>query len=223
MGFANRVLLVDDHPVMRMGLRMVLEPSGKFTVCGEASTVVGGRELAEQLKPDFVVLDLLLGGRDGMELISDILAAHPAAYILIYSSQDELRHARRALQAGARGYVCKTASLPDVLAALEALARGELHVSAAVQRALVQEAARGNAATANPLDNLSNRELQVFRLLGSGLGTEAVAKELHLSVKTVGTYRERLKDKLGLENARELERRAESYVRTGTFAAAVRA
>jgi DNA-binding NarL/FixJ family response regulator len=223
MGFAHRVLLVDDHPVMRMELRMVLEPSGKFKVCGEASTVAEGRELAEQLKPDFVVLDLLLGGRDGMELIPDILAAHPAAYILIYSSQDELRHARRALQAGARGYVSKTTSLPEVLAALEALARGELHVSAAVQRALVQEAARGNATAANPLDNLSNRELQVFRLLGSGLGTEAVADELRLSAKTVGTYRERLKDKLGLENARELERCAENYVRTGAFAAAARA
>lgn len=199
---------------------MVLEP--KFAVCGEASSVAEGRQLAEELRPDFVVLDLLLGGRDGMELISDILAAHPAAYILIYSSQDELRYARRALQAGARGYVSKTASLPDVLVALEALARGELHVSAAVQRALVQEAARGNAAT-NALDNLSNRELQVFRLLGSGLATQAVAAELHLSAKTVGTYRERLKDKLGLENARELERCAENYVRTGAFAATARA
>jgi DNA-binding NarL/FixJ family response regulator len=222
MAFAHRVLLVDDHPVMRMGLRLVLEPSGKFTVCGEASTVAEGRQLAEQLRPDFVVLDLLLGGRDGLELVSDILAAHPAAYILIYSSQDELRYARRALQAGARGYVSKAAGLPEVLTALEALSRGELHVSAAVQRALVQEAARGSAGTAaaNPLDHLSNRELQVFRLLGSGLGTEAVADELRLSVKTVGTYRERLKDKLGLENARELERCAENYVRTGAFAAA---
>jgi DNA-binding NarL/FixJ family response regulator len=218
MGFAHRVLLVDDHPVMRMGLRMVLEPSGKFTVCGEASTVAEGRELAEKLRPDFVVLDLLLGGRDGMELVSDILAAHPAAYILIYSSQDELRYARRALQAGARGYISKATALPDVLAALETLARGELHVSAAVQRALVQDAARGSANPFNALDNLSNRELQVFRLLGSGLSTEAVAGELRLSVKTVGTYRERLKDKLGLENARELERCAENYVRTGSFA-----
>jgi DNA-binding NarL/FixJ family response regulator len=220
MGFSHRVLLVDDHPVVRMGLRLVLE--SKFTVCGEAATVAEGRQLAEQLRPDFVVLDLLLGGRDGMELVSDILAAHPAAYILIYSSQDELIYARRALQAGARGFVSKTASLPNVFAALETLARGELHVSAAVQRALVQDAARGNVAQGNPLDTLSNRELQVFRLLGSGHGTDAVAGELRLSSKTVGTYRERLKDKLRLGNARELERTAEGYVRTGSLSTAGR-
>lgn len=220
MGFSHRVLLVDDHPVMRMGLRMVLEP--KFTVCGEASTVTTGRQLAEHLRPDFVVLDLLLGGGDGMELISDILAAHPPVYILIYSSQDELVYARRALKAGARGFVSKTAGLPDVLAALETLARGELHVSAAVQRALVQDAVRGLAGSSNPLDNLSNRELQVFRLLGSGLGSEGAAAELRLSIKTVGTYRERLKNKLGLDNARDLERTAEHYVRTGTFTAVAR-
>ncbi len=207
-----------------MGLRMLLEPTAKFVVCGEAANVAAARQMAEELRPDFVVLDLLLGGRDGMELVADIAAAHPAAYILVYSSQDELRHARRALQAGARGYVNKEAGLPEVLTGLEAIARGELHVSAAVQRSLVSEVARGNSAgVRDPLDNLSNRELQVFRLLGSGMDTDAVAVELKLSAKTVGTYRERLKDKLGLGTARELERCAEEFVRSGTLQNATRA
>jgi DNA-binding NarL/FixJ family response regulator len=220
MAPARPVLLVDDHPVMRMGLRMLLEPEPGFAVCGEAADGATARRLAETLRPDFVVLDLLLGGRDGLELVSDIAAAHPGAQILVYSGQSELRYARRVLQAGARGYVCKTAGLPEVLTALEALARGELYVSAAVQRALVEDLARGTAAAGNPLDRLSNRELQVFRLLGAGLDTAAVAGELHLSAKTVGTYRERLKEKLGFANARELERCAEEYVRTGQFSAA---
>jgi DNA-binding NarL/FixJ family response regulator len=158
----------------------------------------------------------VLGGRDGTELIEDLLVAEPALRILVYSSQPEQPWARRALRAGARGYVAKSCGLDEVRRALGRLAVGELHVSDAVQRSLVSDYAAGRTGR-SPLDELSDRELQVFRLLGTGLGSAEVAAELRLSMRTVGTYRERLKNKLGAQSARDLERCAEEFVRTGRW------
>lgn len=210
------ILVVDDHPVVGAGLRLLFEGGGRYTVVGEAANAVVACRLVQELKPDLVVLDLVLGGRDGLELIEDLLEREPRLRILVYSSQDELQYARRALRAGARGYVSKATGLEKVEEALDVLVAGEIAVSEAVQRALVRDyadAARGLRPA--PLDQLSDRELQVFRLLGTGLGSAAIAEELRLSLKTVSTYRERLKDKLSLQTARELERSAEQFVRTG--------
>lgn len=210
------ILVVDDHPVVGAGLRLLFEGGGRYAVVGEAANAVVARRLVQDLRPDLVVLDLVLGGRDGLELIEDLLEREPRLKILVYSSQDELQYARRALRAGARGYVSKATGLEKVEEALDVLVAGEIAVSEAVQRALVRDyadAARGLRPA--PLDQLSDRELQVFRLLGTGLGSAAIAEELRLSLKTVSTYRERLKDKLSLQTARELERSAEQFVRTG--------
>jgi DNA-binding NarL/FixJ family response regulator len=212
------VFLIDDHPVVRAGLKLLLEGDPQFAVCGEAGDVAAAQQQMGELRPDLAVLDLVLGGRDGTELIEDLLVLEPAVRILVYSSQPEQPWARRALRAGARGYVAKTAGLEEVRRALEVIAGGEIHVSAAVQRSLVQDYAGGRSGPPSPLEHLSDRELQVFRLLGTGLGSAEVAAELRLGMRTIGTYRERLKNKLGLESARDLERCAEEFVRTGRFA-----
>lgn len=203
------VLVVDDHPIVRMGLRLLLEDAPTFTVCAEADSVAEAKRLTAELQPDFIVLDLVLGGRDGTELIGTLLTLHAGARILIYSSHDEAIYAPRCLRAGAGGYVAKSAGLARVLEALQLIARGEIAVSEAVQRALLREyadQARGDERS--PLERLSDRELQVLRLLGAGHDSREIAEELHLSMKTVGTYRERLKVKLGLDTARALERYA---------------
>jgi DNA-binding NarL/FixJ family response regulator len=216
MGTKRTVLLVDDHPVVCVGVRLFLESSTQFEVCGEARDVATARQLVEQLQPDLIVLDLVLGGRDGIELVEELAILHPPVGILVYSSQDEMQYARRALRAGARGYLMKSAGLEAVGEALAALARGENSVSAMVQRSLVQDLVGSKKKTAaSPWEDLSDRELQIFRLLGTGLGSAEIAAELALSIKTVGTYRERLKNKLNLETARDLERYAENYIRQG--------
>jgi len=198
---ARKVLVIDDHPVVCAGLRLLLEADRAFAVCGEAGDVALAQRLVAELRPEFAVVDLVLGGRDGTELIEDVLVLEPALRVLVYSSQPEQPWARRALRAGARGYVAKTCGLDEVRRALDTIAQGELHVSGAVQRSLVSDYAAGRAGR-SPLELLSDRELQVFRLLGTGLGSADIAKELRLSVRTVGTYRERLKNKLGAQTAR---------------------
>ena len=205
----REVLLVDDHPVALAGLRLVLE-NASWSVCGEARETRTARQAAEDLQPDFIVLDLRLGGRDGLELVEDLHAACPAAQILVFSSLDETRYAPRVLRAGARGFVGKDHDLDDVRAGLEQLARGEYAFSAAVQRTLFDAAAGGRKG--DPLDELSDRELQILRLIGEGRRTTDIADDLRLGVKTVGTYRERLKAKLRLADGRELEARAREFV-----------
>jgi len=202
------VLLVDDHPITRLGLRCLLEDHALFALCGEAGDVTAAHRLTEELRPDLIVLDLMLGGRDGPELIEDLLASHPAK-ILVFSSMKESDYAPRALKAGARGYVGKSEGLEAVEAALEKIAGGAYAFGEAVMRTLLDQAAGGK----NGLEALSNRELQIFRLLGTGKETAAIAAELHLGVKTIGTYRERLKSKLHLGSARELEAAARDLAR----------
>ena len=217
MSAIKRVLLVDDHPVVRLGLTLALERAGGFAICGEAGDVARAREGVARLRPDFVVLDLALGGRDGLELVRELTALGPAARILVFSAQPEQTYARRVFQAGGHGYLCKDDGVEKVPAALLALARGERYASPAVQAALFQEFAGGArpSAARDPLASLTPRELQILHLLGAGRAIGDIARELHLSVKTVGTHRERLKNKLGAETARELARVADEFRRAG--------
>ena len=216
----HQVLIVDDHPVVCAGLRLLLEGDPQFAVCGEAGDIATAQQLVTTLHPAFAVVDLVLGGRDGTEFIEDLLVLEPTLRVLVYSSQPEQPWARRSLRAGARGYVAKSSGLEEVRRSLQSIAQGEIHLSPAAQRSLISDYAAGRAGR-SPLDLLSSRELQVFRLLGTGLGSAGIAEELALSVRTVGTYRERLKSKLGAQTGRELERRAEEFVRTGKLEAVV--
>lgn len=214
MSFKPRVLIVDDHPVVRYGLGQMLAQDGRFVVAGEAASPAEARRLMEDLQPGLAILDLVLGGRDGLELVEDLKAMNPRAHILVYSAQPEMIYAPRAFQAGASGYLMKDAGVERVPDVLATLMQGERHASEAVQRAVFHKAVGGQPLQAG---TLSARELQVLRLLGSGRGTADIAEELSLSMKTIGTYRERLKSKLGAENARQLELRAAEFIRSGTL------
>lgn len=207
------VLIVDDHAVVRFGLAQMLALDGRFCVCAEAGAVADAKLKMQELRPDLAIVDLMLGGRDGLDLVRELHAVSAGTRILVYSAQPELTYAPRAFQAGARGYLMKDAGIEQVPDALATLMGGECHASPQVQRAMFQAVAGGRQAPV--LAELSERELQVLRLLGCGKGTAQIAVELALSIKTVGTYRERLKVKLGVENALQLELRAADYIRTG--------
>lgn len=205
-----RVLLVDDHPIVLSGLRLLLAGSSRYVVVGEAASANAAREFAEAHQPDVVVTDLIMGGNDRIALIEDRIAIAPAALVLVYSSSDETIWARHALRAGSRGYVAKAEPLDTVATALDTITTGAVYVSAPVQRLLVTDFARSGHA-ANDLADLSARELQILTLMGDGRSPQSLGLELGLSVKTIGSYRERLKIKLGLENMRMLERFAADF------------
>ena len=209
----NTVLIVDDHPIVLYGLRFLFDPGSRFQVCAEANDAETARARAAEFQPDFIVLDLVLGGRDGIDLVKDLAAMVPHARILVYSSQSEWRFARRVLQAGARGYVAKSEGLPVVEQAIRVLASGETFISATLQRRLLDDfvGTAGEPEAGDP-DQLSDRELQVLRMIGEGLSTGDIGKALEISVKTVSTYRERIKSKLAITSSRALEDLARGYV-----------
>lgn len=205
MATTHRVFLIDDHPVVRSGLALLVGTMPGYELAGEAGSTAEARTALKAARADLVVFDLMLGGRDGLELLGELQQVCPAARFLVYTMQPERLYARRALRAGAQGYLMKSAGLPAVRDALAALARGERYVSPALAQMLIEESLGGARAT---MDDLSDRELQVLGLLAAGRELGEIATELSLSVKTVGTYRERLKSKLGVETARELTREA---------------
>lgn len=215
MAKKRKVLLVDDHPIVLFGLSTLLQMSDRYEVCWEARTARQAQELSAAQQPDDIILDLVLGGRDDLELLKELRATARKARILIFSAQPEMAYALRAFQAGADGYLMKDEGIEKVPGVLEILAGGERFASDAVQRAIFQKMSGFGNATPGTLESLSDRELQVFRLLGAGKGTAQIAAELRLSMKTVGTYRERLKNKLGAADAHELSRRACDFIRSG--------
>jgi len=217
MSDPTRVLIVDDHAIVRFGLVQVLDADPRFAVCGEAANPVEAKRQVGACRPKLAIFDLMLGGRDGLGLLREICALVADLWVLVFSAQPEIIYAPRAFQAGARGYLMKDAGVKKVPEALAVLLLGERYASDAVQRAMFQNAAAGRPADGGPLGALSDRELQVLQLLGAGLGSAAIAAQLSLSMKTVGTYRERLKVKLGADNALQLERRAAEFVRLGSL------
>jgi DNA-binding NarL/FixJ family response regulator len=165
--------------------------------------VPAARALAEEELPDIIVTDLAMGGNDRIALVEDLIAIAPAAHILVYSSSDEMVWARHALRAGARGYVSKAESLEVVAEAMDAIVSGAIHVSSQVRTLLVSDCADAHGPD---VASLSSRELQILTLMGDGRSPQSLGAELGLSVKTIGSYRERLKIKLGLESMRMLDR-----------------
>lgn len=197
----QRILLVDDHPIVLFGITLLLSDSAYFTVCGEASDAASLDDQLDAIRPDIVVLDMLLGDHDGVALIPDIIARHPGIRVIVYSCQHEELAGQRAIRAGASGYVSKIGGLSQLLNALVAVASGNRYFSDAA----LGGRRRDNSPTeARLIDSLSERELQVLRLTGQGLTLQQIAQELTVSIKTVGTYRERLKVKLGVDRVQEL-------------------
>jgi DNA-binding NarL/FixJ family response regulator len=204
-----RVLLVDDHPIVRQGLALLIDREPDLSVCGEADSAHSALHAITTLRPDLVVLDISLSGPDGLELLKELRLKTGSLPVLILSMHDESIYAERAMRAGANGYIMKQEATEKVLVAIRRILQGEVYLSDRLTSTMLQQYVRGNTPLKNsPLVNLSDRELEVFRLIGEGRGTRQIADELHLSVKTIESYQAHIKEKLALRNARELVQHA---------------
>jgi DNA-binding NarL/FixJ family response regulator len=209
----GRLLLVEDHPVTREGLAQLLNQQPDLQVCGQAGTAPEALTAADALKPDLVLVDIALGGTSGLELIKDLARRHAALPVLVLSTHDELLYAERSLRAGAKGYVMKHEPTERVMAAIRQVLRGGVYLSEQMQNRLFQKVVRGiGVPQSSEIDQLSDRELEVFELIGEGCATAQIAASLHLSVSTVETHRAHIKEKLKLESGTELVRRAVEWV-----------
>lgn len=204
----RRVLLVDDHPIVRQGLSRILANEPGLAVCGEAESVREARQAVRDLEPDVVVVDLSLKEGDGIELVRELRAHHPALPLLVLSMHDELVYAGRLLAAGANGYIMKHAASEQFIGALRQVLEGGTYLSEAAR---ASRSGRGGTP-GSPVDALSNRELQVLQMVGRGLSSRQVAEALHLSVKTVEAHRQRIKGKLGLRTGAQLVQFAANWV-----------
>lgn len=208
-----RILVVDDHPLLREGVSQLINRQHDFEICGEADTVANAFAAVERTTPDVILLDLRLGYGDTLELIKSIKARYPDVRILMLSQYDEAIYVERALRAGADGYVIKQEAADEVLAAIRTVLAGDMYVSRKLAVLVLQKLlSKKPAQPGLAIENLTDRELQVFQLIGSGLTTRQIAAELRLSVKTIETHRENIKSKLGLRNASELVHSAVTWV-----------
>jgi DNA-binding NarL/FixJ family response regulator len=206
---ARRIFIVDDHPIVRQGLALLINREPDLVVCGAAEEANSALHGIESLKPHVVVVDISLNGPDGLDLLKSIRTRDPNLPVLILSMLDELLYAERALRAGASGYIMKHEATEQVLVALRRILGGEIYVSDRMANKMLHRFVGGSAIEArSPITELTDRELEVFRLIGEGHGTRQIAEELHLSVKTVESYQAHLKEKLSLKNGRELVQRA---------------
>jgi DNA-binding NarL/FixJ family response regulator len=210
------ILIVDDHPILRRGLASLIESEPDLAVCAEAGGSEAALQAISQSKPDLVIVDLSLGESDGLDLVKEMKRRHPQIPALVLSAHDEAVYAERSLRAGARGYLTKQQLDETVLVAIRRLLAGETYMSGTVEERLAARFVAGRAlAMDSPLEPLSDRELQVFRLLGQGRSTRQIAETLHLSIKTIESHREHIKQKLMVESATELVHRATQWVETG--------
>jgi DNA-binding NarL/FixJ family response regulator len=200
-----RVLLIDDHPIVRYGFARLLAAESDLVVCAESVDAPGALEALES-KPDVAVVDLSLGATSGLDLIAELKQRVPQLAVLVVSMHDEVLYAERALRAGAAGYVMKFEATEKIVKAIRTVASGGVFVSESVSARLVQRAVSPERAQKSLLEILSDRELHVFELLGRGFGTRAIAEQLHVSIKTIESYRARLKEKMNLRSGTELVR-----------------
>jgi len=201
----TRVLLVDDHPVVREGLAESINRESDLTVCAQAEDHQGALRAIETAHPELVVVDLMLGQSSGMELIKDIHARWPRLFILVVSMHDETLYAERVLRAGAQGYITKQQATHDILFAIRRVIGGGIYLNERTASAvLARLAAKPQLASQSIPDLLADRELEVFELTGRGLSTREIAGQLRIDAKTVDTYRARIREKLNLKSSSEL-------------------
>src|SRR5438105_1354159 len=209
----RRLLLVDDHPILREGFARLIDHESDLKVCGQADNPTKALAAIPTLKPDLVIVDVALKGMMGMELIKRIKGIHPEVPVLVLSVLDEALFAERALRAGAKGYIMKQAPTEEVMGAIRRVIRGGRYLSKKMQERMLENLSNGNTAGSSPgVQCLSDRELEVFQLVGSGCATREIATRLHLSVKTIETYRAHIKKKLKLRSGMELIRLAVQQV-----------
>jgi DNA-binding NarL/FixJ family response regulator len=200
-----RIFLVDDHDIVREGITHLLNRETDLKICGGAQDAESALAAIKELQPDLVISDISLGSRDGIELVREIRARYPDVLVLMLSMFDDLTYAERAIRAGAAGYVMKRRGSEELLSAIRTVLRGEIYVSSKVASSLLRRLSGARPAKeSNPVDELSDRELQILRCIGQGLSVREIAKQLYLSAKTVESHRENMKRKLKLKSSGEL-------------------
>jgi DNA-binding NarL/FixJ family response regulator len=210
---SKRILIVDDHPVVREGLVQQINREADLHVCAEASTASQVLEAVERLHPDLVLADINLPGRSGLELIRDIRAMAPGLPVLVLSMHDEAVFAEKVLRAGGRGYVSKQATQEDLAKAIRRVLSGQIYVAETVSTRLLDGlSGKGSGRVASPIEKLTDRELEVFTLIGQAKETKEIARRLHMSTKTVEAHRGTIKRKLKLKTGPELTRHAVLWV-----------
>jgi DNA-binding NarL/FixJ family response regulator len=205
----KKILIVDDHAMIRQGLISLIDDQPDLAACGQAEDAPEALKAISETKPDVVILDISLKSSNGIELMKSIKYQYPKLLVLILSMHNEELYAERALRAGAMGYIMKSEASEELLTAIHQILSGQIYMSEKVSKKLLRKLALGRTEiTQSPIESLSDRELEVFHLIGQGFGTSQIAEHLHLSVKTIETYRTHIKDKLDLENANTLRQYA---------------
>jgi DNA-binding NarL/FixJ family response regulator len=200
----RRVLIIDDHPIFRAGLTGLVNLEAELTVCGEAHDAAQAMQALEKLKPDVVLLDMSLPGKSGLELLKDIRVLAPQTPVLIISMHDETLFAERVIRAGGRGYIMKQEGPEKIVQAIRRVLSGGISVSERISSQILDAMSGGQGGPATSVSTLTDREFEVYRLLGQGKEPHEIARTLHLSIKTVDTHRMHIRQKLGLRNATEL-------------------
>ena len=203
----KRVLIVDDHPIFRAGLTGLVNLEAGLTVCGEANDAAQAMQAVEKLHPDLVLLDMSLPGKGGLELLKDIRAIAPQTPVLIISMHDETLYAERVIKAGGRGYIMKQEGPEKIVQAVRKVLSGGISVSERIAAQILDAMSggkSGKSGTSSSVSTLTDREFEVYRLLGQGKEPHEIARTLHLSIKTVDTHRAHIRQKLGLRNGTEL-------------------
>jgi DNA-binding NarL/FixJ family response regulator len=212
---ALRVLIVDDHPLLRKGVSQLIDQEKDLVVVGEAEDAHKAITAIENTKPDVALIDISLSGTSGIELLKNIKVRFPKLKMLVLSMHDESVYAHRALRAGASGYIMKQEGTERVLLALRKVLHGEVYLSDRLGNRMLHTLVNGRAPlTSSPVEELSDRELEVFNLIGQGHGTRPIAERLHLSVKTIESHRAHIKEKLNLQSASELVHHAIQWVQS---------
>jgi DNA-binding NarL/FixJ family response regulator len=208
-----KVFLVDDHPLVREWLSQLIQREEDLAVCGEAEDVQEALEKIEETKPDIVVADISLKTTHGLELVKDLQVRLPSLPVLILSMHDESLYAERVLRAGAKGYITKQEATKKILQAVRQVLSGQIYLSEKMASRMVHKMILGRAdSQKSAIERLTDRELEVFQLIGRGQGTRRIASELHLGIKTVESYRARIKEKLKLEDGTQLLQHAIQWV-----------
>jgi DNA-binding NarL/FixJ family response regulator len=209
----KRLLILDDHPMMREGLAQLINNEPDLMVCGGAGTGKEGLDLVGKLKPDLFLADISLPDKNGLDVIKDIQALHPGVSVLVISMHDESLYAERVLRAGARGYIMKQEGGKKLMEAIRRVLDGKIYVSEKISANILESLSAGRNE-GRPLENLTDREFEVLQLLGQGKSTREIAEQNHLSPKTVEAHRANIKRKLNLKTGPELVRYAVRWVET---------
>lgn len=215
----SRILLVDDHPLLNEGLKMVIASEPGLHICGMAGNVQDALALVESEKPDLVITDLTMPGRSGLELIKDLNATHPELPILVLSLHDEMLYAERVLRAGGRGYISKNSPTESIIQAIRCVLEGGVYTSPAVTSHFLQALLPGRSPTKQsfPLERLTDREMEVFELIGQAKSNHEISTQLGISPRTVDVHRAHIREKLNLEDGNALTRHAIRWIEAGTL------